>query len=64
MRFRVVTRKSAQRAPDTCVLEKDNWDDYGYRTQYLLSYRDAGSFTHDIGMVKIARFGLGPSAFY
>jgi hypothetical protein len=64
MRFRVVGRRGSQQLADTCVLEQDNWDDYGYRTQYLLSYRDSASVVHDIGVVKIARFGLGLSAFY
>lgn len=60
----MVSRRGAQQAPDTCVLEQDNWDDYGYRTQYVLSYRDQGSVVHDIGLVKIAKFGLGLSSFY
>jgi hypothetical protein len=56
----VVARRSVQQDPDTFLLEQDNWDDFGYRTQFLLCYRDARNFLHDIGMVKIALFGLTP----
>lgn len=50
-------------ALDTCYLEQDNWDDVGYRTQFLLSYRDAKGVLHDIGMVKIARFQLASPSY-
>lgn len=43
------------------VLEQDSWDDYGFRTQYHLSYvtlDEAGQRVVDhIGPVKILRFG-------
>ena len=39
-------------------LVSDNWDDYTYKTQFFLKYQDdAGG--HDIGQVKIGRFGMG-----
>lgn len=39
-------------------LVSDNWDDYTYKTQFFLKYRDDAGL-HDIGQVKIGRFGMG-----
>jgi predicted ATPase len=64
MRFRMVGRRNEQQALDTCFLEQDNWDDFGYRAQFLLSYRDANRVLHDIGMVKIAQFELASPSYF
>ena len=39
-------------------LLSDNWDDYTFKTQFFLQYRDDAGL-HDIGQVKIGRFGMG-----
>ena len=39
-------------------LISDNWDDFTYKTQFFLQYRDDAGL-HDIGQVKIGRFGMG-----
>jgi len=40
-------------------LSTDNWDDYGYKTLYHLTYVGVNGDQHDVGGVKIARFGMG-----
>jgi hypothetical protein len=39
-------------------LVTDDWDDFGYRTQFFLQYRDADG-VHEIGNVRIGRLGMG-----
>jgi predicted ATPase len=41
-----------------CSLISDEWDDYRYRTQFYLVYNDSQGRRHDIGQVKIGRFGM------
>jgi hypothetical protein len=36
----------------------DHWDDYTYKTTFILNYRDDVGL-YDIGQVKIGRFGMG-----
>jgi hypothetical protein len=36
----------------------DNWDDFGYKTLFHLTYFDAEGVKTDIGAVKIASFGM------
>lgn len=63
IRFWVVPSKSRPySSPPPCfVLEQDNWNDYGFRTQYHLTYRghDKSGKTEEtsIGPVKILRKG-------
>ncbi|MFF8732065.1 AAA family ATPase [Streptomyces sp. NPDC015171] len=40
------------------VLEKDGWDDRGYRTLFNLWIVDSEGNRHDIGAVKIGEFGM------
>jgi predicted ATPase len=44
---------------DRAYLRTDNWDDYSYKTLYGLVYVGSDGESHDIGGVKIARFGIG-----
>jgi len=44
-------------ARSEAFLERDNWDDYTYKTLWTLRYVDAEGGTHTIGGVKIAQFG-------
>ena len=47
-------------AIDAAFLIWDRWDDYNFRTQFDLQLRDGAGELHDIGVVKIASFGMGP----
>lgn len=61
MRFRVLDqRDGVPGAIDTAFLIRDRWDDYNFRTQFGLQLRDGAGELHDIGVVKIASFGMGP----
>lgn len=40
-----------------CFLIRDNWDDFGFKTQFVLEYRDDDG-VREIGQVKIGRFGM------
>lgn len=54
-RIHVVSPRTSLRTapPHSFILTQDNWDDFGYKTQYHLSYADGdGNVTH-IGNVKI-----------
>ena len=46
-------------AADTCYLLTDNWDDYSYKTSFVLIYFDGEGTRHDIGPTKIMRRGMG-----
>ncbi|MFB4285075.1 AAA family ATPase [Nonomuraea sp. MTCD27] len=60
MRFWTVeSRTSLPATLETAFLIRDRWDDYRFKTQYFLSYRDADGALHAIGNVKIGRFGIG-----
>lgn len=39
-------------------LISDNWDDYTYKTTFILKYKDDTGL-HDIGQLKIGRFSMG-----
>jgi len=58
-RIRVVPRKATppSAAPGTFVLTQDNWDDFGYKTQYHLSYADSNGRVRHVGNVKILQIG-------
>ncbi|MGW6196200.1 AAA family ATPase [Kribbella sp. NPDC055110] len=51
-------RQYAQIRPNECILVSDNWDDYKYKTQFYLVYDDSQGQRHEIGQVKIGRFGM------
>lgn len=40
------------------VLEKDRWDDFGFRTTFQLRIIDAEGRQHEVGSVKIADLGM------
>lgn len=44
---------------ERAYLSTDNWDDYNYKTLYNLFYVGPDGERHDVGGVKIARFGMG-----
>jgi predicted ATPase len=46
-----------ENARSQAFLERDNWDDYTYKTLWTLRYVDATGTVHTIGGVKIAQFG-------
>ncbi|MFA6440801.1 MAG: AAA family ATPase [Sterolibacterium sp.] len=61
MLFTVIPRQTSTRtirelaAINACFLVRDNWDDYHYKTTFLLVYFDAEGTRHDVGNVKIMR---------
>lgn len=61
MRFTVlaVGEWPASGAPSRAFLVTDNWDDFRFNTLYSLYYVDAAGERHEIGGVKIAKFGMG-----
>src|SRR6266567_3720432 len=62
MRFYVLERgMQIPRRPnqDAAYLIRDKWDDYGFKTQFLLMYLDAKGDTSEIGVVKIGQFRMG-----
>lgn len=44
---------------DSFTLVRDNWDDFHFKTTFQLYYRDLAGDAHEIGSVKIAKFGMG-----
>jgi hypothetical protein len=52
-------RSSIPHGHDTFYLVSDRWDDFSFKTQFFLTYRDTEGLKHDIGTVKIAKFGMG-----
>jgi hypothetical protein len=40
-------------------LVTDGWDDFGFKTSFNLIVFDEASIKHEIGYVKIGRFGMG-----
>lgn len=62
MLFKVLpARESAPPAIDTCFLQVDNWDDFGFKTQFGLYYRDGNGTIRHIGDVKIGQSELAES---
>ena len=47
---------------DIVVLDKSDWDDYGYRTQFYITYFDKKLERHDVGTIKIGFIGQTNSA--
>ena len=61
MRFIVIpARADAPPVVDTCFLETNNWDDFGFKTLFSLYYRDRSSTIRYIGDVKIGQADLDP----
>ncbi|MFJ4793318.1 AAA family ATPase [Kitasatospora purpeofusca] len=60
MRFVVIQRKGQVPSGPlpVAVLERDAWNDYGFRTMFDLRVVDTAGRRHDIGLVKIGRFGM------
>ena len=59
MQFTVLpVRGGIPRGGRGAFLVRDNWNDYTYRTTFILKYQDDGGL-HDIGQVKIGRFDMG-----
>ena len=54
-------RGSAPPATDTCFLQINNWDDFGFKTLFGLYYRDGTGTIRYIGDVKIGQVGLESS---
>jgi ABC-type transport system involved in cytochrome c biogenesis ATPase subunit len=62
VRFRVLPRGvSSPTERGTAFLETDRWDDYHFKTQFTLRYRNQDGALHQIGDVKIGQFGMGSS---
>jgi predicted ATPase len=62
VRFAVLPAKA--RVPDganAAFLERNDWDDFGFKTLFDLYYRDADGTVHFVGAVKIGSFELGRS---
>ncbi|MGC4749022.1 AAA family ATPase [Micromonospora sp. DT201] len=62
MQFQVISR--TQRQPQyrgfLALLVAEDWDDFGFRTQFNLLCRLENGEVLDIGQVKIGQFGMGP----
>lgn len=65
MRFHVIKRKAPfpDDANQCVVLTIDNWDDFGYHTQFFVTYVDELGVTFSIGSTKIGKFGQGETWF-
>lgn len=60
MRFTVlpVRRRPTSERREQAFLTTDDWDDFGYKTLYFLTYVDHDGVRHDIGDVKIGRLDM------
>lgn len=64
MNFTLVSYKDVPRrsrrltGEHECYLLRDNWDDFGFKTSFLLVYFDSEGTRHDIGVVKIMSPGM------
>lgn len=45
--------------PNTFSLVRDNWDDYKFKTLFILHYADHVGAIRELGAVKVGEFGLG-----
>lgn len=62
LKFRLIEYKysnNRSKNPNTCFLIPDNWNDFGYRTSFHLSYVNGSSEILEIGMVKIMSSDMG-----
>lgn len=57
LNFVVTNRAQSHRTAGDFVLAKDNWNDYGYYTQFVLYYNNENEQI-EIGYVKIANSGM------
>lgn len=62
MHFEIQDSRLQNRTPNESrnrvYLVRDNWDDYGYKTQFFLNYIDKKGQTYSIGAVKIGQFDM------
>jgi predicted ATPase len=62
VRFTVLPAKaSVPVGANVAFLERNGWDDFGFKTLFDLYYRDADGTVHFVGAVKIGSFELGRS---
>jgi hypothetical protein len=60
VRFTVLAAKaSVPEGAGVAFLERNGWDDFGYKLLFELYYRDADGTIHYVGAVKIGSFDLG-----
>lgn len=62
LKFRLIEYKysnNRSKNPNTCFLIPDNWNDFGYRTSFHLSYVNGSSEILEIGIVKIMSSDMG-----
>ncbi|MEE4999183.1 AAA family ATPase [Pseudomonas alliivorans] len=57
MKLSFVVTTTNKRRINTITLRPNNWDDFGFKTQFFASYYDDEGKELDIGIVKIGRFG-------
>ncbi|WP_074687846.1 MULTISPECIES: AAA family ATPase [Pseudomonas] len=53
--------KNLEHQKDIVTLDKSDWDDYGYRTQFYVTYYDENLERHDLGTIKIGFIGQANS---
>lgn len=53
MRYKLIKGHWENSDNDTFYLEYIHWDDYGYCTEFVASYRDSDGEVHDLGILKI-----------
>lgn len=60
MKFRVVGYYQERPKPseDIVYLVRDNWDDFGYKTTFIVEYVDTSGKTSEVGAVRVGRFKL------
>ena len=46
------------RLKNACHLATDNWDDFGFKTLFGLTYYDSSGEKHEIGPIKIGKHGM------
>jgi predicted ATPase len=61
MNFHIVSYSSdsSMSGNRSCLLVRNNWDDYSYKTTFGLFYIDSAGKKHDLGDVKIMRARMG-----
>jgi hypothetical protein len=55
----LAAKASVPEGADVAFLERNGWDDFGFKTLFELYYRDADGTIHYVGAVKIGSFDLG-----
>lgn len=52
--------KYQNKSNNKVYLRKDNWNDFGFKTQFFLVYKDTNGRLHEVGYVKIGEFQRHP----